>query len=69
MGNAKKVKRKKLKIKLKAKDGTEEYVLGDNQTIPDQTNPNPTPQEIETALQGIPLDYVGAIFYSHSSPG
>jgi hypothetical protein len=69
MGNQK-VKAKKLKIKVNTEDGQEVYVLGDNQPIPDQVSPNPSPADIANRLSGLGnLNFVGAIFHSHSSPG
>ncbi|MDJ0985468.1 MAG: hypothetical protein QNJ26_07975 [Desulfobacterales bacterium] len=63
-------KAKKMKIKLKAKDGKVEYVQGDNQPVPDLDKPDISPAEIEERLNGLGnLKYVGAIFHSHSSPG
>ena len=69
MGNGQ-FRAQKMKIKLKVKDGTEEYVRGDNQPVPDLGSPDISPDEIEERLRGLGnLNYVGALFYSHSSPG
>ncbi|MGD1969217.1 MAG: hypothetical protein PVG52_11765 [Desulfobacterales bacterium] len=69
MGNGQ-FRAQKMKIKLKVKDGTEEYVKGDNQPVPDLDSPDISPTEIEERLRGLGnLNYVGALFYSHSSPG